>query len=819
MMPTANLFDHPLSTPQWEQSPAVTRTISTRSLWTAPTSDEVGAPTERIIHQRAVFAERPMRLEGIEFPWGAGYHKCASGAERDRVTSARLFTGSNSGWELVAETDGSAVDLRGLETTAFMAQVRRSATDDWWAGWNLTCTGLVLRGSVDTEFRPSPGITSEKPVIDLGTSPAAGVKTRIGMGEVRFTSEFLDVGFRLARPAWSFLGIDEDGGGMTSRNLLQHPRSMDIVRSGVYPSGVYPVLRDLNGEYLANGPRMTLSSGNASASFLRNDLHVATRVTGSSVAYSLRVGDQMNLELEFEIGRKGIRLHVRRTTTSELRAWHSGIWHVPTDNRVTPSAVWGEAIRTGETGRVNLPLAWHFPRHGTLLVHGHGDLRCRSDSVRPLDTNTLELKLDETVSPMGDYLIKQGTSEGSVSFEVAAPTTTPPTGQPSDTVKRMLSRHTLTALSYRPDTDTYSNNGASMHCTTSLNDVSALAELTEPPVEGGPHPMSLVGNSLERWLTGAPSYGSGRTSHGGHLLDDEYIQMAADTLLALGRYLRWESNPSWGQRHRTAIVDRIEQMLARDADSDGLLESSIRKGISGEHQWSTSWSDVISFGWKDAWANAIAYRAYALLVPELHRLGEDGLADRVASAQHLLRANYKATFYNPATGWIAGWVSPDGTLHDYAFPMVNGAACCSDLLDLNTAHRAMRSMWDELGRVGFRDLTLGLPLNLHRIPEEDIGGVIFGLPMGSYQQGGASHHRIGDFLRSLRRVGMRGEANRLLEAVAGAIANDEAFGGLGSGVDWRSWDGTPTGYEGQLVEGFAVLSSALEYDHRPEGDE
>ena len=58
-------------------------------------------------------------------------------------------------------------------------------------------------------------------------------------------------------------------------------------------------------------------------------------------------------------------------------------------------------------------------------------------------------------------------------------------------------------------------------------------------------------------------------------------------------------------------------------------------------------------------------------------------------------------------------------------------------------------------------------------------------------------------------VGMHDEAGELLEGLATSIADDSSFGGIGTGRDWRMWDGTPSGYEGQLVEGFSVLTSAL----------
>jgi hypothetical protein len=56
---------------------------------------------------------------------------------------------------------------------------------------------------------------------------------------------------------------------------------------------------------------------------------------------------------------------------------------------------------------------------------------------------------------------------------------------------------------------------------------------------------------------------------------------------------------------------------------------------------------------------------------------------------------------------------------------------------------------------------------------------------------------------------MREQADRVLEQLCETIADDSSFGGLGSGRDWRMADGTPSGYEGQLVEGFSVLAAVL----------
>jgi hypothetical protein len=315
--------------------------------------------------------------------------------------------------------------------------------------------------------------------------------------------------------------------------------------------------------------------------------------------------------------------------------------------------------------------------------------------------------------------------------------------------------------------------------------------------------------SIARWLTGAPGYGSGHTSRGDFEIADEYLMLGADGLYGVGCLLA-VTDRAWFETNEARISGELARMRARDLDGDGLIESRLRQGISGEHQWSTTWADVVSFGWKDGWTNAVLHGALRGIAAGLRRFDRSDAATTLDAWADQLRASYVATFLMPGTAWPIGWRSPDGTPHDYCHPMLIGDAVANGLLDDATAERAMRALWQELAVVGYTDLANGMPINLHPIAEEDLGGVVFGLPIGGYLQGGAVHHRTGGIIRALYRVGMTAEADRLLEALSSTVADDSAFGGVGSGRDWRLWDGTPSGYEGLLAEGFGFLSVALD---------
>ncbi len=218
-----NLLDHPLATPEWESLPATPIRLATRALWANNSQGEEEAPDHRVIHSRAAFAASPMSLESFRRA-GAGYHKCASGQEVDAPMHVVLRVPDGQEWRTVAdvraernllENEGLEVDLAGLRTTALVAEVREAATDRWWQVWNLATTGLQLYGEPSEAWQPSPQGKLEIESLDLARMPA-GVEAAHLNSEVRFRAPFLELGFRLSSPSWSYMGLDSDGGGKTA---------------------------------------------------------------------------------------------------------------------------------------------------------------------------------------------------------------------------------------------------------------------------------------------------------------------------------------------------------------------------------------------------------------------------------------------------------------------------------------------------------------------------------------------------------------------------------------------------------------------------
>jgi hypothetical protein len=757
-----------------------------------------------------------LRLERIGLRRGNGYHKCASAQEYDAPAHIRLLAHRDGAmvevgnWELDAEPGPEEIAWfpAAVESELLFAIIERSFVDDAWPSWNLARTGVLLDGDAPSRWqRPDFGLLATHG--DVPPTPAPGVRAIRSHDEVRYATDAYAIGFRLRSPNLSFLAVDADRAGRTNRNLLQRPRNMDIVRTGIYPAGVYPVLRDPQASYLAQGPRLTRLDGLEPAGFLGFSVGGSVTLDGNRVIHDLALGSTgIRYRLSWTLRADGFEVEIERGGHSAFDAWISSAWHLATDNRVAASTLLGELVPVGETGLVRGPATWHHPGHGSFVIETSGNVLLRGDSVRPLDTNTLEIKVHETPQLDGTYRLVGDAGRSTIRFEARTPRLAATRAGTPPAIVRAVDRHLVTALTFRADTATYSNNGGSMHCAGSLNPIGDIVRAV-PHGRDGVDPTTALTWSIERWLSGAPGYGSGNSSRGDFTIADEYLMLASDGLHGLGRLLG-VVEPRWLTDHEASVNAMLEAMRGRDVDGDGLVESRLRLGQSGEHQWGSSWADVVSFGWKDAWSNAVLHRALRTIAAGFARLDRAARAAELEEWASRLRASYVPTFFNETTGWIAGWRSTDGSLHDHGYPLVNGDAIAGGLVEDDLARSIMERLWSAFDEVGYRDFANGIPINLYPISEEDLGGVVFGLPIGGYLQGGATHHRTGGFVEALYRVGMSTEADLVLEALASSVADDTSFGGLGSGLDWRLWDGTPSGYEGLLAEGFGFLSVALE---------
>jgi hypothetical protein len=774
-----------------------------RAIWVQPIEGEDDAPQNRIIHCRLMQLHTPARLQRLGIRPSPGYHKCGSSIQIDRVAAFRLLVWKGDRWEVhmhernipPPHDDGYRwFDLGEITTTAAIIELRACEIDRWWTSWNLAEKAFTLEGVVESVHFPGAETRLTVGDIDLSGIPS-GMTAGHMPGEVRFRTPSLEVGFWLGRPGFSYLSFDDEENGRTQRNLLRKNPAVFLQGIMLHPVGAPPAVSPL----------------------VRSDLTGTASVHGNTVTYdvSINTAGQRYL-VEWRVLKNALAFRFQRHGDATIRAWESSAWNIVCDSEVTPTVVLGNTERQGQSGLMHLPVLFHAPGHGTLQMALTGATGvCRSDSCRPHTFTSLELKAGEIAQSEGDYLLPAGDFlvEGEMSLfhhALQIQPTAPPT------VSRAIQRCSLTAMTYRADTATLSNNGNSMHAPVCMDNWSAVATRLGDLLPGV-SAMNLLRDSLERWLDGGPGYASGGMAGDGptHLAEDEYIMTGTAGLLGLAEFLTHGATRSWLDSFGPQIAQQLALMKGRDVDDDGIVESIYRHGISGGNQWSTGWYDVICFGWKDAFSNALLFRALTLLAGALPRHGQRDLVSGLEEWAATLKANYVKLFYNERTGWLAGWRCRKGELHDYAFLAVNGAAVCSGVIDQNLATNMMRALWSESQRVGIPDPRLGLPGNLWPVADIDMVELMHGKPMGYYLNGGCTHSQSRHFVGALYKVGMNDEADALLESLCETLANGTAFGGCNSGIDWRYWDGAPCGCEGILTDQFGILAVALDRYGRP----
>ena len=736
-----------------------------RAIWTRPLPQETKTPARRIIHARVLRLHGRARLHRLGVRKGQGYHKCGSRQDLDWITALRMLVFRGGRWlnvlnlnDLRKPRDGETLwfDLAGIETTAVSIEIRRSGIDEGWTPWNLAATGLTLEGELVDPLGPRLERLLEVAPVTLTRLPR-GVTASVHDGQVRYRTRTFEVGFFLARPGFSFLGLHTEDPTLAGTNLL-----------AAKPA------------FFAQGPQLhELGAPPALIPAVRCDITGTTRVRGATVAYDFHVGTQ-HYQLTWRITAAGLTLRATRTATRDALAWVSSAWTIGCRNSVAPSHALGRLIQAGETGALALPLLVNFPRFGTWeFASNSPHLSARSDCFRHA-----QLTLRPKRPP--------------ATLRARAPAV----------VKRALARTYFTALTFRADTGTLSNNGASMHCPICMDTWAAVTPPMPALLPGFPA-TELLRYSLERWLDGGPGYAAGRLLQDGRAHDaaDEYLMTGTSALRGLGDFLQKTADRAWFKKYRSRILQLLAEAQDRDLDGDGLIESAYRTGTSGSGQWSTCWYDVVSFGWKDAFANAILYGALRELAPALRKFGLNLKAAALETWAEKLKRNYAAAFWNEPTGWFGGWRCQRGELHDHAFLAVNGAAVCAGLVEPARAKALLQRLLAEAQRVGLADAALGLPGNLRSIPDHDLADIMQGYPLGYYQNGGRTHAQTRHWVMALYRVGLKREADALLERLCVGFADALVFGGNQSGVDWRYWDDRPCGYEGLLTDQFGVLEA------------
>ena len=385
-------------------------------------------------------------------------------------------------------------------------------------------------------------------------------------------------------------------------------------------------------------------------------------------------------------------------------------------------------------------------------------------------------------------------------------------------------RNWLNIFQLNPRLRVLANHAASDPCAFTVFEYSSVAART-PPLAPGLTALDLIRQTLERYLSGMKAYGMAGYAPNDPTTRYDYLDTYPSLLIAAWDYVRGSHDQAWLEKNYAGLKAWSAKMLAMDREGNGLVEYPA-SGNSGS--WPeqialrpANWWDTIGFGYEDAYSNALAYHALLGMAEMARQTNRPEDAQLYSSRAEKLRAVYFQTFYNPATGVLAGWKSADGKLHDYYFTFVSGVAITYGLVPPDQANQIMDRLLAKMKAAGYTHFEYGLPGNLIPVRREDYvdHDKRFGGPQkedGSdgfqiYENGGATACYAYFTLQALYQLGRRKEADAILFPMLRGFEQGGFQGMAASGMsyDWKAWDGTPHGYEGLLVDGYQALLAVL----------
>ena len=405
------------------------------------------------------------------------------------------------------------------------------------------------------------------------------------------------------------------------------------------------------------------------------------------------------------------------------------------------------------------------------------------------------------------------------------------TGIENNTLYDGFRRNFINVFQVNPRLGVLANNSSSDPCAFTLYSYAQLAQYT-PPLANGLMAMDLVKMTLDRYINGMKAYGlvgytanyEGSDSNGWRSKYDS-LDSHPSLLMAACYYINYEKDNRWLNENLSSLIGWADIVVKNDIDDDGLIEypESGNYGTWEGVRRPANWWDTVGFGHKDAYSNALAYRALKLFGIILKNANKHECQKYLGHAAKIESA-YFSTFYNPETGVLAGWKSTDGQLHDYYFTFVNSIAISYGLIDEEQGNRVMDTLLSKMESVGFTDFSLGLPGNLIPVKKGDYtafdhrwGGP--SLEDGTdgfqiYENGGATACYSYFMVDALRKLKRNSDADKILHPILKSISEGNFSGKCANGMskDWKTWEGECWGYEGFLVDNYLVLLAVIELD-------
>jgi hypothetical protein len=629
---------------------------------------------------------------------------------------------------------------------------------------NLSAFGESLGTAVTPAYRRKLERGEFSPTAPTGMT----IDTRNPL-EIVFRGSKIAVGFSLIRPMLTRLDWDYFGERQLGQNRLLF-------------KGVTDSLGGLN------GPSYITPAGN----FIPQNMTGTVEVKGNQVRYlNVDTGCGILVSAAFTVTADAITLELEQKAERDVPALEGEAWHLLWNMRAgmtSMAAVPNE--KEGRNGFVKLPAIITADVGGGLTVRqleGEGLFHTESHRQDEARSCGFALAVPDTLD--APLVIPAGTSRAV--FELQ-PCALLPIPAAKETALSRGVRECWTAgfSAFRPEYGGFSNNAISTNCHVNQHIACDFAAFTaKPPI--GPDPLELVKFSIGRALLDGGGYGYHRNLY----LDSDPILLSA-----AGRILQLSDDRRWLEQVGPGISAAVRRILANFDPQEGMIVCRALSGNSGSYRWSSNAMDVIGFGHIDAYVNAWSFRGLKNAASLFAVLGDPELAARCAETAAALSESYARQLINPNTGWVSGWKSRDGQLHDFGFLWINGVACAFGVMDAAATRRALGNLEAKRREVFPESGYLGLPLNLLPIAASDHMLLRLGYQLKptyeNYTDGALSPIFSAYYIRALSHHGFKKEATAIADQLEQGFADGMFHGPFGTGKEFMTWTGADSGYEG-----------------------
>jgi hypothetical protein len=612
--------------------------------------------------------------------------------------------------------------------------------------------------------------------------------------QIRYYSPFFSIGFSLKRPIITHLGWDSLGKEIFANDNLIAAQRVYEPEGDIVPIDSGPFLSTLKGDIF---PRFW--TGNV-------------EVYKNRVIYSnLKAIDGLLLNLEFEVHSRGVNITVEQNCKENLYALEAEIIRFVWEGRKSITGTEGIPIQSkNRTGVVPSPVRFNSPGYGILGVVSDIPSLIQVDTWRAKEIGWAGLIFSGKQDDFGILSIAQGVFSNKFKLNVTEPIK-PIVKEKIDNfnLPEGIERHWGSNFGFRAELSGNSDNSMSTSCLCVQSFHTDTAAYTEKPIIG-PHPIEMARYTITLALKGGIFSYSNRNFS----LDSD-----PNIISSAGRIFQIAPDKNWLIEIWPFLCESIKRIL-KSINNDGLVVCKSLEGNAFSNNWSSNAMDCISFGNLDAYSNAFSFRALQNAQALAKAVGETKIASLCKTAANNLKKIYFDTFFNSETGWLAGWKSKDGKLHDYGFVYINAMAICYGLIEEKKAFDILNRLEEKRKSLELDYFYYGIPLNLIPIRREDQPLEVEFLPgkfvkwnkrtdgldrFGVYINGAFSTFFSEYYLSALSKYGFKETADQICKQINESLAQNRIVGGINTGTEFHTHEGRPCGYEGIMASQFNVL--------------